>query len=431
MSQELTPIPTSSGTIGLTPQITTTTQVNKPQYLSAPYKAVKNLELQPTQWVPGGRPVYGRLPAASAQYQLEFFADGGVGYVLIPPGGDQFGPGSLYVNQSENLEVLLIENGAIVWEQGTTSVYKMFIDMRQLGVQDGRYLVGYQLLYDDLPEPLPFQVADFSLAGQDFTVTDSASRAFNQSEDEANPWPFPGQNLFVPGSRGLEWKNYTDFINRVPGPNNGVEPGIPEYEQPILASVEWASKFPWKLNTIKLRTKLLNDVPPCSLYVGVDNPENPWALVQTNAAQKDTTGYYWEFGTDMVPQKAWKLEWPDGTKVNAYDLTVSGVLFIETRPSTARARAQVCIYPTNRIPDDETLCRLAIISVDNFKIARKPGGELWKDDIRSIITRDYEPVANWLTQYWDKQLTEMKSKVDSWLPPLSLGRPTLTSRLLA
>lgn len=424
MSQELTPIPTSSGTIGLTPQITTTTKVNRPTYLSQPYKAVKGLELQPTQWVPGGRPIYGRLPAASAQYQMEFAADGEIGYVLIPPGGDQFGPGSLYVNQSENLEVLLIENGVIVWEQGTTPVYKMFIDFRQLRIEDGRYLIGYQLLYDDLPEPLPFQVNDFSLAGQDFTVSDSASRAFNQSQDEANPWPFPGQNLFLPESRGVEWKNYVDTVNRVPGPQAGVAPGIPEYEQPLLASVEWISRFPWKLDNIKLRTKLLHNVPACSLYIGVDDPDESWALVQTNDAKRDSSGYYWEFDTNMVPQTAWKLEWPAGSKVSAYGLTASGVLFIETRPSTARARTQVCIYPTNRIPDDETLCRLAVVSVDNFKVARKPTGELFKDDVRSIITRDYEPIANWLTQYWDKQLTETKTKVDTYAPGF-MAPPTL------
>jgi hypothetical protein len=364
------------------------------------------------------------LPSASEQYQLEFFEEGGKGYVYIASGGDQFGPGSLYVNQSESREVLLIENGVIVWEEGTTAVSKTFLDFREVGVEDGRYLVCYQLIYDDEPEALPYSVEDFSLGGLDLTIEDSASQAFRMSGDAANPWPFPGANLFAPSEAGLQWKNFIDVVNRSPGQQAGVKPGFPEYEQPLLSWVSWQSKLPWKLDTIKVRTDLTVSVPPCSLYFASENPDEEWELVQQIAAKVDSTGFYWEFETDAIPQRSWKLDWGENNKVSANNLLVSGILYVEARPSVPRARAQLALYPTNLVPKDESLCNLAVISVDNFKLATRDSGRIWKDDIRDIINRDYEPVANWLTQYWDSQLITLWEEAKGY-SPLYMAPPTL------
>jgi len=228
----------------------------------------------------------------------------------------------------------------------------------------------------------------------------------------------------MPSASNLEWRNYLETVNRVPGAQAGVKPGVPEYDQPLLAYVEWESQLPWQLNTIKVRTKLTNNVPACSLYIASQDEQDPWLLVQTAQAQIDEAGYYWEFQSNYTPQTKWKLEWPNETQVNAYGLTVSGVLYIETRPSTARAKTQVALYPTNLVPEAESLCRLAIISVDNFKIARKPTGELLKDDIRSIVNQDYEPVANWLTEYWDERLVNIWEKTKTFTPGF-MAPPTL------
>ena len=430
MSQNLTPVENASGVSGITPQLTTTVNQQRIKIFSQEYKDTKGLVLQPTEWNPVGRPIYGRLPAASEQYQLDFFEEGGRGYVLIPRGNDLFGPGSLYVNQSENREVLLIENGDIVWEEGTTPVYKTFVDFRELGVEDGRYLVCYQLIYDNEPQPLLFQVEDYCLAGLDFSVTDSASQNFERSADDANPWPFPGLNMFAFAEQGVEWKNYIDLVNRSPGAQAGVKPGFPDYEQPLLSSVEWESAYPWKLDVIKVRTTLVEKIPSCSLYIESPDPDIVWELVQQAVPLKDSDGYYWEFQTDLVPQQKWKLDWGPTTKVNASKLTVSGLLTIPTKPSAPRPRAQLAIYPTNLVPEDESLCRLAIINVDNFQIPYRPTGELWKDDIREIINRDYEPVANWLTQYWDEQLISLWSEVKAFTPGY-MAPPTLLKQSYA
>jgi hypothetical protein len=424
MSQNLTPVPNSAGTVGVSPQLNTSLTPLRRKILSPEFREVKGLIPQLTEWIPGGRPIYGRLPAASEQYQLDFFEDGGRGYVLIPRGNDQFGPGSLYVNQSDDRDVLLIEDGVVVWEEGTTPILKTFVDLREVGVEDGRYLICYQLIYDDEPEPLPFQVEDFSLAGLDIGVQDSASLSFQRSDDEANPWPFPGVNMFATADRDLEWKNYIDLVNRSPGEQAGVKPGFPDYEQPTLSNVTWESELPWKLDVIRVRTSLTENVPPCTLLLpSVEDPFE-WTTVQTNEALRDSEGYYWEFETDYVPQTKWRLDWGADTKVNASQLTVSGLLYLYAKPSTERARAQLAIYPTNLVPEDESLCRLAIVSIDNFQVARRPSGELWKDDIREIIHRDYEPVADWLTEYWDEQLITLWESVKAYSPGF-MAPPTL------
>ena len=424
MSQNLTPVPSSTGVVGISPQLTTTVNPQRVKLLSEQYKQAKGLRAQPTEWNPVGRPIYGRLPAASEQYQLDFFEEGGKGYVLIPRGNDQFGPGSLYVNQSENRDVLLIEDGVIVWEEGTTPIYKTFVDFREVGVEDGRYLICYQLIYDDAPEPLPFQVEDYCLAGLDFNANDSSSENFRRSDDVADPWPFPGINLFAQASDDLNWQNFIDLVNRTPGAQAGIKPGMPDYEQPVASWVEWESALPWKLNTIKIRTDAVENVPACSLSVASSDSDEPWELVQQQEAKRDGTGFYWEFQTDLVPQKKWRLDWGFNVRTSATQLTVSGLLYIATKPTAPRPRAQLAIYPTNLVPEDESLCRLAIISVDNYQIPYRPNGELFKDDIREIISRDYEPIADWLTQYWDEQLVSLWEDVKEFTPRF-MAPPTL------
>jgi hypothetical protein len=424
MSQNLTPVPSSTGVFGVSPQLTTTINPQRVKLLSEQYKTAKGLRVQPTEWNPVGRPIYGRLPAASEQYQLDFFEEGGRGYVLVPPGNDQFGPGSLFVNQSENHDVLLIEDGVVVWEEGTTSIYKTFVDFRELGVEDGRYLICYQLIYDDEPQPLPFQVEDYCLAGLNFDVDDSASASFRRSVDVADPWPFPGINLFAQAEDDLSWQNFIDLVNRVPGAQAGIKPGMPDYEQPTDSWVEWESSLPWKLDTIKIRTELTENVPPCSLSIASFEVGERWKLVQQQQAKRDSEGFYWEFQTDLVPQKRWRLDWGFNVRTNASQLTVSGLLYIPTKPTAPRPRAQLAIYPTNLIPENESLCRLAVVNVDNYRIPNKPNGELFKDDIREIVTRDYEPIADWLTVYWDEQLITLWEEVKNFTPRY-LAPPTL------
>lgn len=422
MSQELVPVANREGTIGLTPTIVTTTVQGRAKEISETYKRVRNLWASPTQWVPGGRPIYRRLPAASETYQIDFFSDGEIGFCYIPYGDDQFGAGSIRVDISEDLRTLLIYDGVIVWKEGTTPVLKAIINLEEVGILSGRFLVAYQQFYDDAPQPLPFEVTDFSLAGQDFAVEDSASYNFQSTTTaNGNAWPYPGSYAFMPSGSDLSWKNYLEPVNRVPQANSGVVPGVPEEYQPILAWISWKSPLPWKLDKITLRTPSVVKPPAATLYYFENGG---WKLIQTAEPLSDTNGYYWQFITNSDPQTAWKVEWPDYTKVEVNDITVSGILNLYSKPSTERARAQLAIYPTNAIPKEETFCRLAIINVNNFEIQRNDRGELLVEDIRDIATRDYEPVADWLTLYWDRSLIHLEEKVATYSPGF-MAPPTL------
>ena len=69
MSQTLTP--TNGGVV--TQVATTTESQNRLKVVSPQYVVVNGLESRPTEWIPGGRPIYRRLPAASETYQINFF----------------------------------------------------------------------------------------------------------------------------------------------------------------------------------------------------------------------------------------------------------------------------------------------------------------------------------------------------------------------
>jgi hypothetical protein len=422
MSQELVPISDSEGLQGLSPTLVTTVKPQRAIVLSPEFKDVKKLYVQPTEWVPGGRPIYRRLPANSETYQVDFFADGDIGYTFIPPGNDQFGAGSMYVEVSSDRRSLLIYDGVIVWKEGTNPVLKTIVDFEEIGLESGRFLVAYQQIYDDSPTPLPFQATDYSLAGLNFNVNDSASDNFLSTErPNGNAWPYPGAYAFAPSSAGVSWKNYLDPVNQTPQSTSGVIPGMPEIYQPVNTWLEWSSPLPWKLDTIVLRTPLEGSLPPASLYY---KEEGDWKLIQTSNVSTDSSGNYWVFLTNNAAQLEWRVEWPQYSKVQVNDITVSGVLYVESRPSTAVTRSQLAIYPTNLVPETEKFCRLAIINVNDFEIQTNPRGELLVDDIRNIATRDYEPVADWLTEYWDESLVNIKEKTRTYAPGF-MAPPTL------
>jgi len=422
MSQVLVPVKNSSGVEGLTPVIITAPFISRSVTLSEEYRIIRKLFVSKTEWVVGGRPIYRRLPAVGEAYQVDFFADGGIGYTYIPLGNDQFGAGSMYVAVSEDLRSLLIYDGVIVWEEGTTFVLKAVINFEEIGLQSGRFLVAYQQIYNADPEPLPFEVTDFSLAGLDFDVNDSASAVFLSTEKpNPNAWPYPGEYAFLPEGAGLSWKNFLSPVNETPQSTAGVRPGLPETYNPILAYLTWSSPLPWKLDTIVLRTPLKFNLPNASLYF---KQNGEWTLIQTASVSSDATGFYWVFSTNDIPQNEWKVEWPEYTKIKIESITVSGILYINTKPTTERTRAQLAIYPTNLIPEDVYLCRLAIINVNDFEIQKNDRGELLVEDIRNISNRDYEPVANWLTEFFDENLTNLQQEVKYYAPGY-MAPPTL------
>ena len=427
MSQDLTPIPNSlTGETGSLVTLTTTTSGLTVNVLSDQYKKVRKLVVGETEWwVPGGRPIYRRLPAVSEAYQVYFYADGEIGYCLIPAGRSQFGAGSINVTTNEEKTVLLIYDGTIVWDTGDTPVLKTVVDLAEVGLDSGRWLVAYQRIYSDEPQPFQYSVTDYSLAGADFTVNDSASSAFATAlKPNGNPWPYPGQYAFMNQSSDLNWRNFAQTNNSNPYTLKlGATPGFPSWAQPVTAWLEWfstefeGSYLPWKLDDIVLRTPLKYSNPPTatlSFYSG--DTDNPWSFVQTQDAKLDKDGYYWEFQTDATSQVGWRVDW-SSPKIEISSVTVSGEITLLRKPAVPVTRAQLAIYPEHLVPKDVVLCSLAIIDVVESRLVDK-------DDIRNIATRDYEPVADWLTAFADELLIENYAKVESYAPGF-MAPPTL------
>ena len=169
MSQQLNPV---NG--GVVPEVQVNTGINRLNVLSEQYIQANGLESRPTQWVPGGRPIYRRLPAISETYQIEFFnvvnesnilgfstVERGVdevGYVYIPYGQGINGPTSCQVMSSENDRDLILKSGEIVWKYGKTSILPTIVNLEVLQIRSGKYDIGYQLVFDDSPIPLLYDV---------------------------------------------------------------------------------------------------------------------------------------------------------------------------------------------------------------------------------------------------------------------------------
>ena len=157
MSQQLTPVN------GGVQEIQTTTTQDRLLVLSQQYISANSLESRPTEWVPGGRPIYRRLPAASETYQIDFFnivpaANTAVaaevqdiGYTFIPWGQGLDSGNSMFVSASDSKQDLLIKGGTIVWKYGNTQVLPTIVNLEVLEVLSGQYDLAYQLLYDDTP----------------------------------------------------------------------------------------------------------------------------------------------------------------------------------------------------------------------------------------------------------------------------------------
>ena len=98
-------------------------------------------------------------------------------------------------------------------------------------------------------------------------------------------------------------------------------------------------------------------------------------------------------------------------------ITVSGGVTLLRKPAVPVTRAQLAIYPENLAPKDAVLCPLAIIDVVESRLVDK-------DDIRNIATRDFEPIADWLTAFADEFLIENYTKVKTYAPGF-MAPPTL------
>jgi hypothetical protein len=411
MSQILTPV---NG--GVIPQIQTSTGTPGLKVLSSQFIEVKGLESRPTEWNSNGRPIYRRLPAASETYQINFYnvvtesnVIGNtfvgeeieeVGYVFIPTGNGYSGVGSLEVILSENRQNLLLNSGKIVWKNGSTELLPTIVNLPVLDVRSGAYDIAYQLSYDDSPAPLSYSVTDFSPAGQPLTIVSST--------DGIIGWRKSAVNAFL-NTNDLSWSNEDSFFS--------------SNLQPAEAFIGWKSELPHTYEKIVLRCPTGTSYSgEASLYYEVDGGETP---VETVSVKKDSTGQYFEFApSDPSPANSWVVRFSSQT-VSIQSITVSGNLTLLTSFATPTLRSVLVMYPEGTEPRtvknsrDEDVpvnyCILAKVDVDDTSTVTN------LEDRRSIINRDYTPVADWLTVPFDEDLTDLYEQVSDystlWMSP--------------
>ena len=398
MSQLLTP----TGN-GITPEVQTTLQSSRINLLSPQYIEAKNLESRPTEWVPGGRPIYRRLPAISETYQIDFFnivpeSNVGpgyieeIGYVFVPWGESALGSSSVLVSVSESKGDLIVSSGNLVWKQGKTFVYPALINLEVLDVLNGKYDLAYQLIYNDEPLPYQYSVTDFALTGLPLTIT--------ASTDSITGWRYPAVNAFL-DTTTLNWSTEDSYY--------------PSYAQPTSSYIQWDSALAQSYTSITLRC------PTGTAYTGtatlyyVNN--GVLSEVTSTEVSSDTTGQYFTLNiTEQVLQTGWRVEF-SSTKISIQSITITGVITLLEKPSVSVPRASLVLYPSGTLPVGETFCSLAEITVNNeFQVTKLK-------DTREIIRRDYTPVADWLTKPFDTDLINLYEEVSTY-PTTWMNPPT-------
>jgi hypothetical protein len=351
--------------------------------------------------VPGGRPIYRRLPAISETYQIDFFnivpeSNVGpgyieeVGYVFVPWGESALGSSSVLVSQSESKGDLIISSGNLVWKQGKTFVYPALVNLEVLDVLNGKYDLAYQLIYNDEPLPFQYSVTDFALTGLPLTIT--------ASTDSITGWRYPAVNAFL-DTTTLNWSTEDSYY--------------PSYAQPTSSYIQWDSALAQSYKSITLRC------PTGTAYTGTATLYyvNNGVLSEVTSTQvsSDTAGQYFTLSvTEQVLQTGWRVEF-SSVKVSIQSITVTGVITLLEKPSVSVPRASLVLYPSGTLPVGETFCPLAEITVNNeFQVTKLK-------DTREIIRRDYTPVSDWLTKPFDTDLINLYEEVSiyptTWMNP--------------
>jgi hypothetical protein len=401
MSQQLTPL--TGGVIPVQSGITTPSlRVLSPQYVET-----NHLESQPTQWVPNGRPIYRRLPATGETYQVDFFADGEIGYVYIPWGGGLTAPGSMAVRKVSPNSIF-ISGGNIVWKYGTNPVNPTLVDFTQINLQSGRYLVCYELIYDDAPRINQYSVQDFSLVGEPLNIFSST--------DVLNGWRYPAVNAFL-NQPNLFWSTY--------------DMNVDSTTLPTTATIGWESEYASAYSGIKFQFTENSLIPFAATPILEYKIDGNWVFAAEGKYSSENNILYTEFTiNDPTFNTGWRVTWRSSItpRLRIQNILVTGVITLNTQLSGPETFASLALYPENAVPTTTinslgeeiptTYCNLAYIDVNEYF---EVSGEI--EDVRYIIHRDFKPVSNWLTTFWDENLINLYEQVkvypETWMSPLT------------
>lgn len=405
-------------------KVETSATSKAPLVLSTQFIDANNLHSRPTEWVPGGRPIYRRLPASSETYQIDFFyvvdaantatqdVEQDIGYVYVPWGESIDGAKSMRVSSSANKQDLIIQSGNIVWKYGTNPTIPVLVNLKEIGVTSGKYTVAYELLYDDSPVLNQYEVTDFSLSGYPLVITSDT--------DNSPGWRYLAENAFL--TTGAVWRNQDTLL--------------PSYVQPTSTYLAWESELPSAYSKVTL-TCPSDFVCPANVYAQLSyREENNWAVEIRSYVKRSSTGFYFEINPDKVIfMNGWKVEWYQGDiedlnpapylDMVVQSVSVSGTVTLPTKPSNPSTRAALVMYPENLLPATvtnssneqvaATYCPLANVDVNNnYEV-------ISIRDLRYVIHRDYQPVSDWLTKPFDDDLISLYEQVKGystvWMSP--------------
>lgn len=398
MSQLL--VPTNGGLENVS--ITSTLLV--PTTLSPEFIIANSLQPRPTEWIPGGRPIYRRLPAVSETYQIDFFnvvyAPNSavaaevekIGYIYVPFTENSAGPTSIVANASDTKKDLLICGGRIIWEYGGVNVAPVIINLQDLEVRSGKYFLGYELLFDDAPQQKTYAVEDFALTGLPLTITSST--------DSVVGWRYPPVNSFLNVEDNF-WTSKDTYF--------------PSYAQPTESYLQWESELSQAYSSLTLRCAV-DTVPTATASLYYVTTGGVELFQGTVGPSVDTTGVFYKFTFTPAFNTGWKVVWSN-LDVAIQSIVVSGSLVLERKPVSPATRATLVMYPDLTPPPTAVYCPLAFVEVDNaYKITKI-------EDLRYVIRRDYVPVADWLTTFFDRTLIDLYEQVESY-PKYWMNPPT-------
>lgn len=406
MSQNITPVNGGRESIQVSPSAA------QGIYISPQYQEANNIFSTPTEWVPGGRPIYDRLPAISERYKINFGFDQDSAYVFVPVGESVFGPNSLEVIASDDNKFLIIKRGAVVWEYGNFKVDPVIISLEEIGMLNTKYLIAYQLTFDDSPFDALYEVADYSLSGYEMTV--------RSGTDGVPGWRYISKYAFC-GLNSIEWRNYDGLF--------------PDYTED--AYLTWLFPKAASLTAIELRCPTNSAITGTATLHTTDclnlDSESPYCdspiftEYETVAVQSDASGQYFRFEIPNSPFiTGWSVSWSD-KKVAIKDVKVTGTIPIRSKPAEGITNISLVAYPQSTLPATVTnglgkevpavYCKLAFVDTSNAYTVTKI------EDIRESVNTDYQPIADWLTRPWDENLINIFEQIQNypelWMNPVT------------
>ena len=332
-----------------------------------------------------GRPFYDRLPAWSQAYKKGYDRDQAYVYYDHRKNPRFFGPNTLQVTvDPDDHNFLQVEDGEITWYGGQTPVNPVIVKIGDLdnglGLQNGRYQVGYKLSLQPFVSDSP--VEGYSLIEVEEQSLANAAVYLKSTEETVYHEDYQAITDFKES-----WVPRKDFVvqDYYPGAQYFLDFRTPVRAERFYITGDQnfggSSKLAVYYSDDKIHWKKADDA------VGLSGR---WeALIGVNSRHR-----YWQF-----------LFW-DG-EVSIESISYSGeALYPDLRVTGPVPLAQFYISSLYDTPEDEYIILASFDVKSNAIVGIK--------DLRKSTPYKYEPVSEWLSSPSDTQLRCMFDDVQEY-----------------